>query len=396
MKITYYNDKSIYKGGTDDVKLIVSGDFCLDGRVEKLCSSNREGEIFGEFKEQLINKDISIINIECPLTIDHTPISKEGPNLIADPVCVKALTAIDLDIAALANNHIMDQGVKGLKSTLNHLKKNKIHTVGVGENIHESQKPLRIEKKGCRISFLNIAEQEFSSATEKTAGAAKIDVIDNYYRITEEKNNADFIILIIHGGNEFYSLPSPDMVKLCRFYAQLGVSAIFSHHTHCFSGYEIYNNVPIFYGLGNFIFDRPNEKRKVWNSGYFVKLLLYKGTIKEIILFPYMQFYDRVGLRKLNSQELDEFQKNFAQLNEAISSQEELLKEWNNFIRIKRNKYFTDLLSLNLIQRALIKYNILNKWILKDKRLRILLNLFRCLSHREATIGVLKKELKID
>lgn len=396
MKVTICKDNTIHKREKTDLEVLVTGDFCLDGRVEELCLENKEHTLFGQFNEQLINKDISVANVECPLTIKRSPIVKEGPNLIADPVSIKALKCIDLDLAALSNNHILDQGDEGLFSTIQHLIENDINSVGAGMNIAEAQKPFRKKIKERNISIFNIAEQEFSIATGNSAGAAPIDIIENYNQIIEEKGKADIIILIIHGGNEFNSLPSPDMVKLFRFYASLGVSAIICHHTHCFSGYETYNNVPIFYGLGNFIFDRPNEKRVLWNSGYFLKFVFQKNQISEILLFPYMQFNNSVGLRRLTDSEFREFSDSFSALNNTIADNNKLAEKWTNFLTLKRNKYFTDLLSLNILQRIMIKFNLLNHVVLKKNRLRILINLMRCISHRESTIGVLKNELKMD
>jgi poly-gamma-glutamate capsule biosynthesis protein CapA/YwtB (metallophosphatase superfamily) len=76
-----------------------------------------------------------------------------------------------------------------------------------------------------------------------------MDIIDNANQIKEAKATHDKVIVIVHGGHEYYNLPSPRMQKQYRFYADQGADFVVGHHTHCISGYEVYNGVPIYYSL---------------------------------------------------------------------------------------------------------------------------------------------------
>src|SRR5690606_10539643 len=125
------------------------------------------------------------------------------------------------------------------------------------------------------IGILNIAENEFCAAKENQAGGYTVNVIDNHYEIKKLKNICKKVIVIYHGGREHYQLPSPQLKERLRFYINSGADAVVAHHTHCYSGYEYYNNKPIFYGLGNFIFDFKDKYRKGnWTEGYAVVLNL--------------------------------------------------------------------------------------------------------------------------
>ena len=128
-------------------------------------------------------------------------------------------------------------------------------TVGAGDNLQQASKPLYIKIKNKTIAILNFAEQEFSVAGKNTAGANPLNIIDNYHSIQDAKQQADILLVIVHGGHEGYPLPSPRMVQTYRFFAEIGASVVVGHHTHCASGFEVYHGVPIFYSLGNFIFD---------------------------------------------------------------------------------------------------------------------------------------------
>ena len=62
--------------------------------------------------------DYRIFNLETPLADKKAPIYKCGPNLIAPTSCINGIKKIGVNIFTLANNHIMDQDVKGLGKKL--------------------------------------------------------------------------------------------------------------------------------------------------------------------------------------------------------------------------------------------------------------------------------------
>src|SRR5690606_27896818 len=132
-------------------------------------------------------------------------------------------------------------------------------------------------------------ESEFSISTESNAGANAYNPILDYKAINEARPNCDFIIVIYHGGHEGYNLPSPRMKQLCHFYVDLGVDAVICHHAHVYSGYEVYQGAPIFYGLGNFCFDKKNRYNIAWTTGYSVILNLEKNKEISFELFFYRQ-----------------------------------------------------------------------------------------------------------
>jgi len=185
------------------------------------------------------------------------------------------LKQLKVDAVTLANNHILDYGAKGLSDTFETLKQNKIDYVGAGNNLKEAAQPLTLEKDGQRIAILNFCENEWSIAEEDKPGANPMDIIENTNQIKAAKATHDKVICIIHGGHEYYHLPSPRMQKQYRFYVDNGADAIVGHHTHCVGGYEVYNDVPIIYSLGNFLFIKPSKKM-CGTKAYFANCLLRK------------------------------------------------------------------------------------------------------------------------
>ena len=394
--LTQINNKVIkinQQDSNNKINILITGDFSPINRIESICKNKDYDKIYGELLSILKNKDLSITNIETPLTTHKNKIRKRGPYLVANPICIHGIKYGDFDIATLSNNHILDYGKTGLFATIDACESVGIKTVGAGKNIDEAKKPLYIEIKGKTIAILNFTECEFSIAEIDKAGANPLDPIGNYYQILEAKRNADIVILIIHGGNELNPLPNLQMVKIYHFFADLGVTAIIGHHPHCISGFEIYNNTPIFYSLGNFIFDIEQQKES-WYEGYFINLEINKNSVNKIYLFPYFQCKEKIGLYLMNKTEEKIFLKKIEDYSNIIKDPNLLLKNWIEFCDSKKASYLAKLLSFNTLEKHLYKKNLFTKLLLKEQKMLLLLNLFRCESHREAIIDILKNVLK--
>lgn len=376
----------------DSIDIIITGDYCPDRRIEKLCLEGKTEEIYGNMLDILSEKDLSITNLECPLTNRISPILKIGPNLIAHPKCIEAIKAGCFDIVTLANNHIMDQGNSGLIDTIESCTKSNISWVGAGANSGDAAMPLYINKKGKTIAILNFAENEFGMSDNTIPGANPIDIIKNYHQIRCAKEQADIILVIIHGGNEYHPLPSPRVLETYRFFAECGVTAVIGHHTHCCSGFEIFRGVPIFYSLGNFIFDRLGMELESWYEGYVIKLAISDNTVKKIDLIPYVQSKNVAGVRLMRDEESKPFFCQIEEYSRNILDREELYRRWYDYCKSVRYPYLASLIGLNKVEKGLLKYNIYSKRLSKKASLKVL-NYFSSESLRDCAIDILKKEI---
>ena len=246
-----------------------------------VASVSDETAIDGTILSRIREADFNIVNLECPVVSNcgAKGILKDGPCLKTSEDSVRYLKTCGFDMVTLANNHLNDYGSEGVHDTFAACEKNDVTWVGAGKNLEAARKPQIIDDNGLKIGIINVCENESSIATTKEPGSNPIDEIGNYYDICQLKKQVDGIIVIIHGGSEHYCYPTPRMKKLCHFYADIGASAIVCHHPHCYSGYELYNGVPIFYSLGNFFFDSSRIKTDIWSTGYFVQLSFKKESV---------------------------------------------------------------------------------------------------------------------
>lgn len=367
--------------------ILVAGDFCPYHRISKMVT-DADYSFFDEIREYVKSADYSIVNFECPVVEGNAkPIAKCGPALRTERNAVSALKYAGFDCVTLANNHFRDYGDNGCRTTIEEVHNQHIDYVGGGLNITVAQRILYKALDNKRVAIVNFCENEFSIATDTSAGAAPMDTVDNYNQIIEARRNADYVIVIIHGGHEHYQLPSPRMKKLYRHYIDLGADAVINHHQHCYSGYEFYNDKPIIYGLGNFCFDWEGEVNSIWNDGYMV-LLKFDTTI-QIELIPYRQGDIKPDVRLLSVEESSIFKRNIDKLNSIISEEKQLVEAFSNWCD---NRYNTINSLFRSYHNRYLNGAANRGWIKhpnRPKETKAMLNYIMCEAHRDITIKVL-------
>lgn len=122
------------------------------------CIGDWEKIVDQEIKILLDRSDLTCVNLEAPLFDGIAPIKKCGPNLKAKCDCVRGLKTLGIDLCSLANNHIMDHGDDGLKSTLAQLDKTDIAYTGVDENLSKARVPFYFDIKGKHYGIYACAE----------------------------------------------------------------------------------------------------------------------------------------------------------------------------------------------------------------------------------------------
>ena len=176
-----------------------------------------------------------------------------------------------------------------------------------------------MEIDGKTLAIINRCEHEFSIATDETAGSNPLNPIQQYYAIKEAKTKADYVLVIVHGGHEHQQLPSPRIQETYRFFIDVGADAVVNHHQDCYSGYEVYKEKPIFYGLGNFLFDDINLRKSIWNEGYIVNIRFNKTTLPTFNLLPYIQCNDEPKIVFMKDESEKQFFNTISSLNSTIA-----------------------------------------------------------------------------
>ena len=310
------------------MKVLIAGDYSPKHELQDIIRQGDYDTIFRSVMPYMRESDYAIVNFETTIIEgDVKPISKNGPSLSAPSASVDALRYAGFNVVTLANNHFYDFGMNGVETTLSLLDYAGIHYVGAGRNLEDAKKNLYLEQNNERLAIINCCEHEFSIATKEHGGCNPLDAIRQYHAIREARDKADYVLVIVHGGHELYQLPSTRMQDTYRFFIDVGADAVINHHQHCFSGMEVYKDRPIFYGLGNFLFDTKNKAyANVWHDGYMVILNLENNKI-EYDIVPYHQCDNEMTVKILNEKtEIDAFKTKFDELSSIIQNHNQLVR----------------------------------------------------------------------
>lgn len=382
-------DRYILLEDHNDMRVLIAGDFCPIG----LHDVRYLDSIIPYFK----SCDLNIVNFECSCRKDgFKKIYKEGPALGCNDDEFGVIKSIPVNLLSLANNHILDYGIEGLKLVLQNAKKAGVNTVGAGLSLQEAKVPFLFNQSGFTLAVINCCESEFSVADRRRPGANPAEPISIYRQICKAKEIADAIIVIVHGGHEYYPLPSPRIQNLYRFFIDSGACAVIGHHPHCYSGMEKYHEGVIFYSLGNFFFNNGDLNHSAWNDGFLVELNIDNQTynVSEYEIIPYTQCAGDNSVIVLNEKNKQQFFSEFERLTSIIADESLLHSYFNDYIESENKKALSRILPYsNHYLVALYKRGLLPSF-LSRKAVISHLNALQCESHRDMIIKCLKKYLE--
>lgn len=370
------------------MKFLIVGDIVINQ------SYNASDKIDKSIVDLFAQSDCNIVNLEAPVTDSENKILKTGPHLKSDKQCtLDVMKKLNIHIAALANNHIKDYDEKGVIDTIKFCKNHSIKTTGAGRNLEEASRTTVLNTSEGKVAIINIAENEWSSADESTAGANGMNIIKDTIKIQQAKKENDFVFVIIHGGHEYYNLPSPRMQEQYRFYAEQGADLVVGHHTHCINGYEVYNGTPIYYSLGNFLFTKDNVHAD-WYKGLILEVNINNNELRTCV-HPTSVSKEGFKLSMMLNKDKSDVMQRINNYSKIIINADELEKNWQKFVSSKQityNNYWSPLSFIGsryakgLLRR--LKIDFTNK-----KGHALYLNLMRCEAHYDVSVEVIRKKL---
>jgi len=372
------------------LSIIIAGDVVPSNRTELLFSLGDIESLLGkELVKIFSSADIASINLECPLTNSTQPLEKRGPNLKAVPETIRGIKALNPSVVGLANNHIMDFGETGLSDTIEVLEQEGLAYVGVGKNVQDAAQSIHIvAKNDLRIGFYACTEHEFSIATSTKAGANPFDplITGDTIALLKASNRIDVMIILYHGGKEYYQYPSPDLQKTCRHLVEKGADLVVCQHSHCIGAYEHYLHGDIVYGQGNFLFDMNNP---ISRESLLLSYTLNKEKESNLSFLPIKRNELQGGGGTISLAEGVEGQEI---LDAFISRSKEILehgsieRHFEEYSESLLNIYLSKLSPFGKIYSKMNKYLFrgrLFNWLYPKEKLFTLLNFIECEAHRE-------------
>ena len=280
---------------------------------------------------EFLNKnDYNVLNFESPIT-DITYTTKGA---LAHKSDLKSLNFIKDNIKnpilSIANNHMLDYGLRGLLDTIKTLKKEKVKYIGAGKNINDAINYV-ILGKDIKVGIISFQYKSSLMADKDNPGTAH----EKHQKIIKEKikelkNICDWIVIVYHGGEEFSNSPMPYTKRKIKKFLNWGADIVVAHHPHTIQGYEKINNKLVFYSLGNFIFDTDFQRAQ---SGTDKGVAISIEFSKDSYRFDYIIIKNTREENKIIKEEND---LNFKDIKKTWKK--EWKKEAGRLNQIKENK----------------------------------------------------------
>lgn len=251
---------------TDSLSLLFVGDTMLGRFVAE--RSRRAGvqkypflQIAGDEDNFFDNFDIVVANLEGPVTTRRAAPDKGDVDFMFDPAIAPMLKEVGIDAVSQANNHTLDQGRAGASESRELLAEAGLTVFGDQVYDDATSSLAIIESQGTKVALLgfNITDNPLNYQDAEAA-------------LKSAYEQARYVIVFMHWGAEYQSKPNMTQIELAHWFIDQGVDAVIGAHPHWMQSVEVYNNRPIIYSLGNFIFDQDWSRET--NLGLTVGLTL--------------------------------------------------------------------------------------------------------------------------
>jgi len=280
LSITYSLSGQITTLKADKISFLFAGD--IMGHDEQIWSAeNRENhtynydDVFNYIKPVVTEADIAIANFEVTL---GGPPYMGYPQFSSPAALAGAVKNAGFDYLVTANNHSADRGKKGILGTINRLDSLGIPHTGTFTDAaaRDSIYPMMINYKGTSIALLNYT---YGTNGIKVPDPVIVNILDKNVITTDiakaVSKNVDIIILFLHWGTEYDTIPSKSQTDLASYFFSLGVDLVIGSHPHVLQKMVWAKNQDgkkdgiAVYSLGNFV---SNQRRAKTDGGAIVKI----------------------------------------------------------------------------------------------------------------------------
>ncbi|MCA9380118.1 CapA family protein [Candidatus Dojkabacteria bacterium] len=252
--------------------------------------------LFDFVRQNIEGADLAIAQLENPLMGDPTPCT--GCTVfVGDEKNAKGFSEVGFDILAFSGNHAGDGGQKAYEPTIKALTDAGLKYTGVGKGVDEQMKPALFDINGKVIGMISADDVSYFywSSDKSVYGVNTFSTSSNgilninmqkveMIKSIKEENNIDYLIIYESWGVEYTNRANSHQVELAHAFIDNGADLVVASHPHWVQNIEFYKGKPIFYALGNFIFDQthtlPTRQSVVANLNY------YDGVLGNIEIIP--------------------------------------------------------------------------------------------------------------
>jgi poly-gamma-glutamate synthesis protein (capsule biosynthesis protein) len=248
---------------TEDIRILLTGDILLS-RVAREEYRMRRSSPFEHVQHLFRQADLVVGNLEGAVGETKRTAKYDLTFDIAEN---------DLDILHKAgfhafiveNNHSQDLGIQGKKHTIQALQKRELVA------IHNNNSPQFFDIRGVIIAFVAI-----NTIPNKDSIATKIPSVEIMQQLRLAKTLSNIVIAFVHWGNELSALPNRRQRYMAKWLVAHGADIVVGSHPHVVQPPEQIDGKPVFFSLGNHLFDQKYEATK---EGLIADIRIKNGKV---------------------------------------------------------------------------------------------------------------------
>lgn len=225
-------------------KMLFVGDIMLGRYVETLMERSGAYYPFVEIRNFIESYTTVVGNFEGSIPVVHVPTPNGAMRFSIRAEYVTVLARVGFTHLFLANNHAYDYGATGFSNAREVIAKSGITNAG-NPNILTADEVQYTQLDGRTVAIIPI---------HATTGYPSDTVLTDV--LTQTAEQSDLQIIYIHWGAEYLPVAGIAERAFAHRAIDLGVDAVIGHHPHVVQNIEEYRGAPIFYSLGNFVFDQ--------------------------------------------------------------------------------------------------------------------------------------------
>ena len=242
--------------------IVFTGDIMLGREVERVAERNSQEYLFEGFKDVIADAGVAVGNFEGTVPEVHVPTPNFGMQFSVERSFVQILHNVGFDYLSLANNHSFDHGIEGYTNT---------RAVCEGEGllcVGSAIEPMWsvVDVNGVSVGIL---------AINHTQTVVDEDMLQA--TLTTMESETDLQIAYVHWGKEYEETHNASQEKVAHALIDSGIDAVMGHHPHVVQDIGVYKGAPIFYSLGNLVFDQYFSEEV--QQGLLVKLTIADRTL---------------------------------------------------------------------------------------------------------------------
>lgn len=284
----------LWKQQREDFKIAFTGDVMLGRYVEELMNSNGLNYPFEKVGERLNLYNEVVINLEGPVLRNelHTKTPDFSTNFSFKEDVLNVFAENNIGVVNLANNHTFDRGEERFQEMIEILNERDIEWFG---------HPWEYDKEYVHTILADGVDINLIGFQQATNYEFDVNLMMETVEAVKNDNPLALNIVNFHFGPEYKPYSANIQQEIARAAVDAGADMVIGHHPHVVQEMEVYKEKPIFYSLGNFVFDQYFSTET--QEGLVVELVLefkdVSGSTLELKKDPFILLGGKYEIDKL-------------------------------------------------------------------------------------------------